>query len=105
MMQLYDGPWPLTITPDKLRDLIEMARSQDMALPEQIHDLNDDEQIDLVALCWLGRGDSDFSSWREMRAEAKRDHNQDTARYLLGEPMLAGFLSEAMAQFGEEPDA
>jgi len=34
-----------------------------------IHDLNDDEQIDLVALVWLGRGDGDIENWGELRAE------------------------------------
>lgn len=37
-----------------------------------IHDLNDDEQIDLVALTWLGRGDGDIENWDELRAEAAR---------------------------------
>lgn len=66
-----------------------------------IRDLNVDEQIDLVALTWLGRGDGDLSDWRELRAQAAQAHNQRTASYLIGTPMLADYLEEAMAQFGK----
>jgi hypothetical protein len=31
--------------------------------------LNEDEQIDLVALAWLGRGDGTIDDWDELRAE------------------------------------
>jgi hypothetical protein len=65
-----------------------------------IHDLNVDEQVDLVALAWLGRGDADPSGWKALRAEAARAHNRRTARYLLGMPMLADFLEEGLSQCG-----
>jgi uncharacterized protein DUF3775 len=66
-----------------------------------IRGLNVDEQIDLVALMWLGRGDGDLDSWRDLRAEASRAHNNRTASYLLGTPMLADYLEEALTQFGK----
>jgi hypothetical protein len=66
-----------------------------------IRDLNVDEQIDLVALMWLGRGDGDLASWRDLHAQAARAHNQRTASYLIGTPMLADYLEEAMSQFGK----
>ncbi|MCC7272279.1 MAG: DUF3775 domain-containing protein [Alphaproteobacteria bacterium] len=66
-----------------------------------IHDLNEDEQIDLVALAWLGRGDGDRNGWSELRAEAARAHNARTATYLLGMPLLADHLEEALSQFGK----
>jgi len=66
-----------------------------------IRGLNVDEQIDLVALTWLGRGDGDLDSWRDLRAEASRAHNNRTASYLLGTPMLADYLEEALSQFGK----
>src|SRR5436305_835740 len=48
-----------------------------------INALNEDEQIDLVALWWLGRGDEDISEWSALRRRAAEAHNQHTARYLL----------------------
>ena len=65
-----------------------------------IHDMSEDEQIDLVALTWLGRGDGGIDDWAELRAEAARAHNRRTAAYLLGIPLLADYLDEGMAQFG-----
>lgn len=62
--------------------------------------LNEDEQADLVALAWLGRGDGEFSEWNELREEAARLHNDRTAAYLLGKPMLGDHLQEGLAQFG-----
>ena len=62
--------------------------------------LTQDEQIDLVALTWLGRGDGTLDDWDDLRDEAARAHNRRTAAYLLGKPMLADHLEEALAQFG-----
>jgi hypothetical protein len=65
-----------------------------------IRGLNEDEQIDLVALTWLGRGDGDINDWDDLRAEAARAHNKRTAEYLLGMPLVADHLEEGLAQFG-----
>jgi hypothetical protein len=62
--------------------------------------LTEDEQIDLVALTWLGRGDGTLDEWNELRAEAARLHNKRTAAYLLGKPMLGDHLEEGLSQFG-----
>ena len=64
-----------------------------------ISDLNVDEQIDLVALAWLGRGDGGISDWAELRAEAARAHNDQTASYLIGMPLLPDYLEEALSLF------
>jgi hypothetical protein len=65
-----------------------------------INALTEDEQIDLVTLTWLGRGDGEVSEWDEMREEALRLHNNRTAQYLLGKPMLADHLEEGLSQLG-----
>lgn len=65
-----------------------------------IDGLTRDEQIDLVVLTWLGRGDGELAGWKELRAEAARLHNDRTAAYLLGKPMLADHLEEGLSQFG-----
>jgi Protein of unknown function (DUF3775) len=62
--------------------------------------MSEDEQIDLVALAWLGRGDGTVNDWDELRAEAARAHNKRTASYLLGMPLLPDYLEEGMSQFG-----
>ncbi|WP_104667053.1 DUF3775 domain-containing protein [Ensifer adhaerens] len=70
-------------------------------LETTISGLNEDEKIDLVALCWLGRGDDTVDDWQRIRAEASDAHNEHTAAYLIGTPLLADYLEEAMAAFGE----
>jgi hypothetical protein len=62
--------------------------------------LTEDEQVDLVALAWLGRGDGGIEDWDELRAEAARAHNKRTATYLLGMPLLPDHLEEALSAFG-----
>lgn len=65
-----------------------------------IADLNEDQQVDLVTLAWLGRGDGDVGNWQELREEAARAHNRHTARYLLGMPQLGDYLEEGLSQLG-----
>ncbi len=65
-----------------------------------IRGLNEDEQIDLVGLAWLGRGDGGIEDWNDLRAEAARAHNRRTAEYLLGIPVLGDLLEDALSQFG-----
>ena len=65
-----------------------------------INALSQDEQIDLVALAWLGRDDYTADDWADIRAEAARALNKRTARYLLGMPMLGDHLEEGLAQLG-----
>jgi hypothetical protein len=62
--------------------------------------LTEDEQVDLVALMRLGRGDGTIEDWEDLRAEAADQRNGRTARYLLGEPMLGDLLAEGLAAFG-----
>jgi hypothetical protein len=65
-----------------------------------INALTEDEQIDLVALTWLGRGDGEIGEWEALRAEATRAHNNRTASYLLGMPLLSDFLEDGLAELG-----
>ena len=62
--------------------------------------LTEDEQIDLVALMRLGRGDGGIEEWDDLRKEAADGRNGHTARYLLGEPLLGDLLAEGLAAFG-----
>jgi hypothetical protein len=62
--------------------------------------MTEDEQIDLVALAWLGRGDATLEEWANLRSQASDRHNDRTAAYLLGIPLLADYLEEALSQFG-----
>jgi Protein of unknown function (DUF3775) len=69
-----------------------------------ISSLSEDEQVDLVALTWLGRDDSTIEDWEDLREEAARAHSTrttHTADYLLGMPLLGDYLEEALSLFGQ----
>ena len=65
-----------------------------------IDSLSEDEQIDLVTLVWLGRDDYSAGDWPAVREEAARAHNQRTAKYLLGMPLVGDFLEEGLSMLG-----
>lgn len=65
-----------------------------------INALTEDEQVDLVALMRLGRGDGTIDEWDDLRREAAEQRNNRTASYLLGEPMLGDLLAEGLDAFG-----
>jgi hypothetical protein len=65
-----------------------------------VNSLSVDEQVDLVALMWLGRDDSTADDWPALREEAARAHNERTAEYLLGTPLLGDFLEEGLSVLG-----
>ena len=62
--------------------------------------LNEDEQIDLVALAWLGRGDYTADDWATVREDAAAAHNEATPTYLLGMPLLGDFLEQGLSLLG-----
>jgi hypothetical protein len=65
-----------------------------------INAMTEDEQIDLVALMRLGRGDGTIEEWDDLRREAAEGRNGRTASYLLGEPLVSDYLAEGLEAFG-----
>jgi Protein of unknown function (DUF3775) len=55
-------------------------------LEEALDALNVDEQLDLIALTWLGRGE--YSSFAEAREEASDMRDKHIPEYLIGSPKL-----------------
>ena len=81
-----------------LEDHPEDSAEQQMA--EFISNLGEDEQIDLVALAWLGRDDYSAEEWADVRRQATDAHNDKTARYLIGMPLLADYLEAGLTSLG-----
>ena len=92
---------------DGMVDVLEESSDDaiQQELMEFIRSLNEDEQIELVALAWLGRGTYDASEWADARTEAKRAHNSRTAEYLLSLPMLGDYLEDGLAAMEENEEA
>lgn len=65
-----------------------------------IEALNDDEQAELVALCWVGRGTFEPEDFDEATETARNERVNSVASYLLGVPLLADFLEEGLEKMG-----
>lgn len=83
---------------DVLQDYADDATYQE--LKEAIDDLNVEEQVNLVALAWLGRGDYTKDDWAAALREAERAHNKHTADYLMGMPIMGDYLEGGLAELG-----
>lgn len=65
-----------------------------------INAMNEDEQAELVALFWIGRGDFSADQLDEATTEARERRDRPTSEYLLAKPQLADYLEDALAEFG-----
>lgn len=89
-------------------DVLEDTNSDPVAaeLAGFIRAMNEDEQLDLVTLMWIGRGDGEADEWDDLRAraaEARAEYKaprREAVQYLLGEPMLGDFLADGMDELG-----
>ncbi len=90
-------------TDDGMADVLEDTSDDPVQreIVSFIRSLDVDEQVELVALAWLGRGDGDLDEWPDLLAQARDAHNNRTASYLLGMPLLSDFLEEGLSMFGE----
>jgi hypothetical protein len=70
-------------------------------LTEFIEAMDEDEQCELVALAWIGRGDLTAEEWTSAVSQARERRKGPTSEYLLGIPLLASFLEGGLAEFGE----
>lgn len=61
---------------------------------------SDDELGELLALTWIGRGDYSAEEWGEVLDQVSDVREMHTVDYLIGTPLLADFLEEALSQFG-----
>ena len=89
-------------TDDRMIDVLE-DNADDPVVREIVgfvDALSIDEQIDLVTLVRLGRGDGTADDWDNLRAEVAGSINRRTASYLLGQPMLGDLLAQGLDELG-----
>lgn len=63
--------------------------------------MDEDEQAEIVALAWVGRGDFSADEWVEALRQARERRTGPTSSYLLGIPLLASYLESGLGEFGE----
>jgi hypothetical protein len=73
-------------------------------LKNTIDDLEPDQQIMLVSLMWVGRGDYALDEWDDAIKFAEDTWTDHTADYLIGTPLLADYLAEGLDQFDTGQD-
>jgi hypothetical protein len=88
-------------TDDNMIDVLEDDGNDPVMreIAEFINAMTEDEQLDLIALMRLGRGDGGIEEWDDLRREAAEVRNR-TARYVLGEPLASDYLAEGLNAFG-----
>jgi hypothetical protein len=86
--------WALQILADHGDDAIVQEFRSTVA------DLEPDQQAQLVALFWLGRGDYDVEEWDEAVAEARRLRNARTAEYLIAHQLVADCFEDGLDLLG-----
>lgn len=86
--------WAMQVLPDQEGD-----PTQD-ELKIAIQDLEPDQQVQLVALMWLGRGSFSVDEWETALKEAGDNWNRNTAEYVIGTPLVADYLEEGLNQLG-----
>ena len=70
-------------------------------LTDYIDELNEEQQVALIALVWVGRGDYEPEEWPEaVKLAAERNLKGDASAYLAGLEGLGDLLSEGVGAFG-----
>ncbi len=69
-------------------------------LNEALNTLNVDEQDEVLALLWVGRGDFSQAEWRDAVRLARQRRNERETRYLTGTPLLGDYLALGLEELG-----
>ena len=97
----------LTISLNLVGQIVEMRHEMDRSdvdIRSLIQGLNEDEQAELVALRWIGRGSFEPEDLEDAILTAKTEASTPTEDYLLGSPHLADHLEAALESLGLDVD-
>ena len=90
--EVADEFWSSLVTADYGGDIYYQE------LKTAINNLEPEQQISLVALMWIGRGDFSITEWNEALRNGGESWNDHTADYLIGTTLLADYLAEGLQQ-------
>ena len=83
--------------------VILMSRELDRAEAELrgfIDRMTEDEQVELVAVMWIGRGSFEAEEWAEAVETARAEATTPCADYLIGTPHLSDNLESGLEALG-----
>lgn len=87
-----------------LADMIEPEEGVDPRRREMIAfiaGLDAGEQVNLLALIMLGRGDYALEEWEDALVAARDSIDDRSADFMVGDPALPGYLLEGLEAFDE----
>jgi hypothetical protein len=90
-----------------LADMVEPPRGMDPRRREMIAfvaGLDAGEQVNLLALILLGRGDYGIEEWEDALIAARDSIDDRSADFMIGDSALPGYLLEALEAFDESCD-
>lgn len=93
----------LEISPRAVAQVALMARELDRGEPELrafIDRMDEDEQCELVALMWIGRGSFESEDLQAALETARQEASTPCADYLIGTPHLSDHLEAALDAYG-----
>lgn len=93
----------LEISPRKVAQVALMGRELDRAESELrafIDRMSEDEQVELVAIMWIGRDSFDVDDLAEAIATARQEATTPCADYLIGTPHLSDHLENGLDALG-----
>ncbi|MGI3185143.1 DUF3775 domain-containing protein [Nioella aestuarii] len=96
----------LAISTHKVAQIILMGHELDRAEGELrgfLETLNEDEQAEVVAVMWIGRGSFEVEDFAEALATARAEATTPTADYLIGTPHLSDHLEAGLEALGVDP--
>lgn len=77
------------------------ADSIESVLRSELGAMNNEEQREMVALLWIGRGDFDGEEFDVAKKQAAEREDGSTIDYLLNEPLLGDHLANGLAAIGQ----
>jgi hypothetical protein len=88
--------WAMQVLADHIGDMSAQE------IEAAVEDLSPEQQAEMVALMWLGRGDYLLEEWEEANAEALDQYmdRKNTTKYLLSHPMVSDHLEEGLIAHG-----
>lgn len=91
------------------KDVAVLEDNPDDATEEELRSaleaLNEDEQIDILALTWIGRGDFTIDEWDAACQEARNITNKHIPQYIIETPLFSDYLEEGLGLAGHDLDA
>ena len=91
------------LSPRKVAQVALMHRELDRAEGEMrdfIEAMTEDEQVELVAVMWIGRGSFEAEDYAEAVATARQEASTPCADYLIGTPHLSDNLEAGLEALG-----